>query len=126
MLSGMAKPRTQQRIQPGIGRRDQNGSSVVLPAMMHRWLGGQTERMGPRLRRLEPCMYLARPIRKNRIQGLEPTLAPCPIFLVAETVRRQQQLQWRVLAILHHEVLNGGLDLCGVGVHRCNADSRRD
>ena len=117
---------TRSAFSRGSGRRDQNGSGVVLPAMMHRWLGGQTERMGPRLRGLEPCMYLARPIDENRIQGLESTFAPCPIVVVAETVRRQQQLHRRVLAILHHEVLNGGLDLCGVGVHRCNAASRRD
>ena len=120
VLPGVARPGAQQRIQPGIGRRDQNGSGVVLPAMMHRRLGGQTERAGPRLRPLEPNADLALRIRENRIQGLESTFTPCPIVLVAETVCRQQQLQRRVLAMLHHELLNGGLDLCGVGVHRCD------
>ena len=47
---GVARPGAQLRIQPGIGRGDQNGSGVLLPAKMHRRLGGQTERAGPRLR----------------------------------------------------------------------------
>ena len=46
VLPRVAKPGAQQRIQPGIGRRDQGGSGVVLPAMMHVWLGGQTEHSG--------------------------------------------------------------------------------
>ena len=89
--------------------------------MMHGRLGGQTESAGPRLRPLKPCADFALPIRENRVQGLESTFAPCPVVLVAETVRGQQQLQRRVLAVLHHELLNGGLDLCGVDIHRCGA-----
>ena len=118
MLPGVPKPGAQQRIQPGIGRGDQNGSGVVLPAMMHRRLSGQTEHMSPRPRLLEPCADLALPIRKSRIQVLKSTFAPCTVVVVAETVRRQQQLQRRVLAMLHHELLNGGLYLpeFGLGV----------
>ena len=115
---GVAKPSAQQCIQPRISRRDQDDSGDVLPAMMHRRLGGQTESAGPRPRPLEPCAELAPPIRENRIQGLASTFAPCTVVVVAETVRCQQQLQRRVLAMLHHELLNGGLDVCGVDVHR--------
>ena len=126
MLPGVAKPGAQQRIQPGIGRGDQNGSGVFLPAMMHRRLGGQTERIGPRLRPLEPGADLALRIRENRVQGLESTFAPRTVVLVAETVRRQQRLQRREFAVLHHELLNGGLDLRGVNVHRCGERSHED
>ena len=44
-------------------------------------------------------------------------LAPCPIALVTEPVRRQQQLERRVLAVLHHELLYGGVDFRVQGVH---------
>ena len=49
LLAGpdVAKPSAQQGIQPAVGRGDQNGSGVLLPAMMHRRLGGKTERIGP-------------------------------------------------------------------------------
>lgn len=73
------------------------------------------------MRALEPCADLALPIRESCVQGLESTFAPCPVVLVAETLRRKQQLQRHVLAMLHHELLNHGSSLCGVGVHRYGA-----
>ena len=86
MLPGVAKPGAQQRTQPGIGRGDQSGSRVFLPAMMPRRLGGQTERIGPRLRPLEPGADVALRIRENRVQGLESTFAPRTVVLVPKGV----------------------------------------
>ena len=47
VLPGVAKPSVQLRIQPRIVRRDQDGSGVLLPAMVHSRLGCQIERAGP-------------------------------------------------------------------------------
>ena len=62
----------------------------------------------------EPRPHFVRTAREDRVQARETTFAPCPIVLVAEPVRRKQQLQRRVLAVLHHELLNGGLYFRGV------------
>ena len=78
MFAGVAKPGAQQCIQHRIGRCGQNGSGVLLPAMMHRRFGGQTERIGPRSRAVEPHARLRRPVRQHRIQGLETTLRARP------------------------------------------------
>ena len=121
MLLGVPIPGAQQGIQRRIGRCGQNGSGVLLPAMMHRRFASQTERIGPRPRLIEPHARLRSPIRQHRIQGLETTFAPGPVVLVGETIRRQQQLQRRILALLHHELLNGGLYLRGASVHRIGA-----
>ena len=47
VLADLAKLLAQQRIQPELDRCDQSGAGVLRPAMMHRRLGGQTERAGP-------------------------------------------------------------------------------
>ena len=52
-----------------------------------------------------------------RFPGLETTCTPDPVVLAGETIRRQQKLQRRILALLHRELLNGGLHLRGVNVH---------
>ena len=126
MLLVVAKPGVQQRIQRRIDGCGQNGPGVALPAMMHRRLGAQAERCGPRLRLLEPLPGFAVPIRQHRIQGLETTLAPGPVVVPGETIRRQQKLQRRILALLHHELLNGGLYFSGAYVHRIDAATHGD
>lgn len=124
MLAGATKPDAQQVIQRRIRGRHQIGSGPLSPALMLRRLGGQTERIGPCLRPFEPCLHFVRTTREDGIQAREPTLAPCPIVLVAEPVRRQQQLQRRVFAVLHHKLLNGGLYFRDVCVHCVPAEFR--
>ena len=116
MLPVAAKPRAQQGIQCFIGGCRQHGARAPFPTVMNRRLGVETQRHGPRLRPFEPWPHFARATRQDRVQIRETALAPRPIVLVAEPVRRQQQIQRRVFAVLHHELLHRGLQLRGAGV----------
>ena len=117
VLPGTTKSAAQEGIQRRIGGCRQNRSGVLLPAVMHHRLAVQTERLRPRPRPFEPCPHLVRTAGQDCVQARETSLAPRPVVLVAEPVRGQQQLQRRVLPMLHHELLNGGLHFPGVGVH---------
>ena len=125
MFREATKPGIQQRIELRIGRRGQDGAGVPFPAVMHHWLAVQIERLCPLLHAFEHRPHLARTTRENGVETRETPLAPRPIVLVAEAVRGQQQLQRRVLAMLHHELLNDCLYLRVNGVHDACANPFR-